>query len=553
MREAMRDDDCIIIYQENRKETAELSFLDILLDETLIYGTVCIPWKCFEKVSTINRRLPGKQIYELLLRLAEVFPVYLTGEELADAKGKMVLESREEEVSFSELQADCYIISRYKKILLEQQLFDNAVEGVLGQAKLLGCDTEMVEFLSDMLKESDDYRRLYLGSQPFLIHTGDTVCYNILSVFAGEMGNALRRRGYLVEYFDVSKESFLESVRFMGQSFQAVIGFQNVMFSAKMVSGQFLHDRITGPKYNYIFDHPVFLDHFFREVPRELTLFTVDKGYAEFAKKHYPLDAIFFPPGGMIREFCEKKRVFDVVFIGSNYDNVEEIRELLWKMSREKRFLINRFCLMMRKYPHLPAEQLLALALEYYGISLSEEGFLDQLHEIRPVIFYMMYYFRRKIIESLVESGIKVDVFGESWAGSKLCQHPNFVWHKQDLSAEECLLVWQQSKIALNIMSWHKNALTERILNSMLQKAVVLTERNPYMEEEFEEGREVVFYDLARLEKLPELVSSLLGDEKRLRDIAERGYQRAKSSHTWDCRVGEFLALLDRGCREGCC
>lgn len=548
-RESMEKTACgdgILIYQENREETAEISFLDILLDETLIHGTIYVPRECFKKVSTLNRRLPGKRAYELLLRLAEAFPVYLTGQLPEDREGDFVLASREEELDLAGLKTDCYVISRYKKILLEQQLFDSAAESLLGQAEILGCHAEIVEFLSDMLKQSDAYRHLYLGSQPFLLYTGDAVCYHILCVFAQELGDALRRRGYLVEYFDIAKENFRESYRFIGRSFQAVIGFQSWMFSVKLEHGQgFLHDKITGPKYNYIFDHPVAVDRHFRETPKHLTLFMVDKDYAEFAEKHYPLKALFFPPGGMIREFDEKERVYDIVFIGSDYDNSKQVRESLSGMSREQRFLVNRYCLMMRKYPHLTAEKLLSLALEHQGLRLSEAEFLQQLHGVRQVTLFMMYRYRTKILRTLVEAGIKVDVFGESWSGSQLRHNPNFIWHERNLTAEECLLVWQQSKIALNIMSWHKNAVTERILNSMLQKAAVVTERNPYMESEFEEGAEVLFYDLAHLEELPALVSSLLGDEKRLRDIADRGWQKARSSHTWDCRAGELLEILD--------
>ena len=94
-------------------------------------------------------------------------------------------------------------------------------------------------------------------------------------------------------------------------------------------------------------------------------------------------------------------------------------------------------------------------------------------------------------------------------------------------------------------MSWHKDGITERILNSMLQKAVMLTERNPYMEEHFKDGEEVVLYDLAHLEKLPELVVSLLESEKRRAAIAERGYQKALASHTWNCRAEELIGIAE--------
>ena len=538
----------IIIYQENQTETTEVSFLDILLDESLVCGTVYIPKTCLQKVSFLNRRLSGKREYELLLRLAQEFPVRLSGNVPENAEGCVVMDARMAETDLLGLRADCYIIARYKKRLLDIQLFDSAVGSILDQAEILGCQEEIVTFLSGMLQENADYQYLYQGSQPFLIYTGNGICYNILSVFAEELGLALRKLGCLVEYFDLSKEDFTESFRFIGRSYQAVIGVQSYMFSVRLNEGQgFLHDKISGPKYNFVLDHPVSFEQHLKEVPGNLTIFTPDRAYAEFARKNYPVNACFFPPGGIVREFTEKKRIYNIAFIGSYYDNSEEIRDALQKMDRNERFLVNRLWLMMRRYPKLASEELLAMTLEYYDYHISEEEFLNLLHGVRKFVVFMMYRYRLKILKTLMEAGIKVDVFGASWRESPLCRNANFIWHSEDLTTEECLVVWQQSKIALNVMSWHKDAVTERILNSMLQKAVVLTERNPYMEEAFEEGEEVVLYSLDRLEQLPELVTSLLSDEARLSDIAERGCRKALTAHTWDCRAEELLEILDRG------
>ena len=71
-------------------------------------------------------------------------------------------------------------------------------------------------------------------------------------------------------------------------------------------------------------------------------------------------------------------------------------------------------------------------------------------------------------------------------------------------------------------MTWHKDAITERILNAMLQKAAVLTERNPYMEEHFSDGKDVLLYDLDQLSALPELVRSALSDPAAFPDRTKR-------------------------------
>lgn len=535
----------VTICTKNHTKTLSLQFLDILLDETLLYGTAYIPAACFHSVSTLNHRLPCKQVYELILRLASKYPVILTDTPPADDNGYVILVSEPEPLVMDSLKSDCYIISRYKSFLQEHQFFDAAVTSVLDAARSIDAQSEIISFLSDMLSEAPAYEYFYAGSQPFLIYTGDTVCYQILSVFAEQFGAALRRLGYLVEYFDLSQEDFTETYRLIGQHYQAVIGIQSYMFSAKLNNDMgFLHDKIIGPKYNFILDHPSRVENHLKEVPKQLTILAVDRNYAAYAKKTYPVNAIFFPPGGICTSFEPQERIFDVTFIGSYFDNFSFVLERFSEFSRQDRFLANRFWLIMKKSPALPAEEALSMALEHYHMQLSWAEFAELFHRFRDLIVYMATYYRMKVLRTLLEAGIPVHVFGTSWKSCPLRANPNFIWHNEDLSTDECLLVWQQSKIALNTMTWHKDGITERILNSMLQKAVVLTERNPYMEEAFCDGKDVLLYDLDKLNELPKIIQNTLPYPEKLSAIAKNGYLNALENHTWDSRAKEFIHIL---------
>jgi len=128
----------------------------------------------------------------------------------------------------------------------------------------------------------------------------------------------------------------------------------------------FLHDKISGPKYNFLFDHPSRFENHLKDVPKQLTLLTVDRNYAAYARKTYPVDAIFFPPGGIRTSFEPQERIYDVTFIGSYFDNFSFVLELFSEFDRKERFLANRFWLIMKKNPSLPAERALSLALDHY-------------------------------------------------------------------------------------------------------------------------------------------------------------------------------------------
>lgn len=543
----MNTDDCIIVVQhEAQSENQFLKFMDILLDETLINDTIYIPLSCLQKVSVRNNRLPAKQNYEFLLRLALIYPVCLTSSVPALPESYMVLYSEKSYPAEDGLKTDCYIVSLYKKTLLEQNVFDSAIQSILNSAERLGCYSIITDFLEDMLQERGSYHYFFQGSQPFLIYKGDTICYNILNVFAEHLGTALRHKGYLVEYFDLSKEPHTAASKYIGRSFQAVIGMQSYMFSARLTDNQFLHDKINGPKYNFVFDHINSFRQHIEQVPKNLTILTLDLNYVAFGRRYYSIAMRFLPPGGITKPFTGSKRIYDIVFIGSFFNNTEYISAQIKLISRAMRFLVNRFWLYMRKYPHLPAEDILHLALTYYNKTLTNAEFKDLLHRFQHFTLYMAYHYRYKLIKALIEHGIKVDVFGQSWKSSPLRNHPNFIWHAKDLSTDESLAVWQQSKIALNIMTWHKNAITERIINSMLQKSAVLTERNPYLEEEFQEGESILFYDLAKLDELPGRIHSLLACPEQLTAIGERGYEKALCSHTWDNRAEELLTMAQQ-------
>ncbi len=526
----------IFIHRSDVTHSVQIRFLDILFDETLSVGTIYVPFACQKTIGTLNTRLKAKCNYEYLLRLSSQYEVYLTNSAPKCPDDYFVLVSEPLNINKAGLITDCYILSRYKQIFLEHNLFNSAVSGILSQAQTLNCEKYIVTLLEEMLQNNHTYEYLYQGSQPFLIYTGDDhVCYGILSAFAQSLGTALQQQGYLVEYFNLAEEPFTNASRYIGMHFQAIIGMQSYMFSARLKDKiSLLHDHIAGPKYNFVFDHPVWFQNHLLSVPKELCIFTLDQNYVRFIQHYYHINARFLPPAGIEKAFTHTTRSYDVVFIGTYINNSHDIFAQIKALERPMRFLVNRFWLILRKHPSLPAENALKKALEYYQWTTTEQEFLDIFHSFRPFTLYLSYYYRYQIIRTLVTNNIEIHIFGHSWETCPLLNHPKLIWHENDLSTEECLDIWQQSKISLNIMSWHKNAITERILNSMLQKSVVLTEHNPYMESVFSDGTDCILYELDNLDILPSKILSLLDNAARRNDIAQAGYQKALQLHTWN-------------------
>lgn len=104
--------------------------------------------------------------------------------------------------------------------------------------------------------------------------------------------------------------------------------------------------------------------------------------------------------------------------------------------------------------------------------------------------------------------------------------------------------VWQDSKISLNIMSWHKGGFTERIANMLLCGTVAVSDKSGYLTKNFADGEELVLFDLREGKTLAGRIKELLADEHKRRQIAKRGCEKSRRFHTWERRTEEFLEIL---------
>lgn len=534
-------------------EKRELSFEEILLDETLVQGEVWVLQEALRNAGGMNYRLRAKQNYELLIRIAKDYTVLQLGQEAgAEELPKeapenwLRLEPEADGTSDSGdgsvqegLKTDCYLIGRYREELLSMGSFDSAVLGILSAGR-----EDITQYLEQMIAGTNEFYDIYDCTQPILIYTGSDVCYNILDIFAGALADALEEMGQRVEYYDIRERQIAQLDGYMRQRFKAVIGVQTYMFSVKRKKGGFAHDEISAPKYHFWLDHPIRgKDHLY-QVPRGLCILTPDGNYAKFIRDYYGHPARFLPPAGCEKPCKNQKKDYGLVFIGSYCDGPMEDLRTLRKMSRKECYLVNRYILYMRRDLNITPEKALKKALEYYGITCSKEEFTEILYRERWVICSLPHYYRNKIIELLLKEGITLHVFGDTWKSSPMWGHPGLI-HHEAVTGEDALEVYARSKLSLNIMSWHKDGFTERIANSMLQKAVVVTDRTTYLEENFVDGKDLLLFDLGHPEELPGRIKELLANEEKRKQMAENGCRKARSGHTWRQRAEKILEYIE--------
>ena len=108
---------------------------------------------------------------------------------------------------------------------------------------------------------------------------------------------------------------------------------------------------------------------------------------------------------------------------------------------------------------------------------------------------------------------------------------------------EDALLEYQKAKIGLNVMSWYKDGMTERIANIMMSKAVCVTDETKYLKKHLKENEEIVFYRLNELDQLPIKINELLKNDADRNRIAEKAYRKSKEEFCWEARAKELIRL----------
>lgn len=381
-----------------------------------------------------------------------------------------------------------------------------------------------------------------------LIYKGEPICYNILNTFAEQLGEALQRLGEEVEYFDVKQSGEAALAAYAGKTYQAVIGFQSYLFDIYLPkAGIYLHDLIKGPKINFQFDHPIWMKNHYIRMPEHCYSATHDRNYAAFIEKYYPRIAgssIIFPGG------CEKsagengkqeaernlrgvqdKKEYQISFIGT-YTDYRSYLPLIRNSQGIIKKIAAHFLFQMKQHPEETAEKALEESLRKDGIVLSDEEFLEVLDGVKPMIYCIMSYYREKAVKVILEAGITLEVFGDSWKKSPFGDSPYLRIHEA-VDMRESLEVMEKSLISFNVMAWHKDGFTERIANSMLQHSVVLTDESTYLKEQFTDGKDILMYRLNELYKIPELLADYLKGAGRdnLQMIAENAYRKAKEDN----------------------
>lgn len=297
----------------------------------------------------------------------------------------------------------------------------------------------------------------------------------------------------------------------------------------------------------FLCDHPSGLIPRLQYADERTFVFVCDEQHKEYIGHYMPFikHSCFMPlAGSALKEQIEySKRTRDVVFTGSYQDpkNYRKTQCVIFEGAMQQ-FLDFMLDLIIRE-PSLSQEEVLKIGLKNYGIEVDAQQFQDLMFSLQCIDMYARLFYRDAILRTLVENGIKVEVFGHGWENFEVEHRENLIVNPGD--SHMALKAVADAKISLNVMPWFKAGFQERIATAMLNGAVALTDGSKYMEQNLCNGKQLVVYSLEHLEELPNIVNDLLNDTDKAAQIAIEGQKYADTHARWRHRVIRMLDFVN--------
>ena len=299
-------------------------------------------------------------------------------------------------------------------------------------------------------------------------------------------------------------------------------------------------DTVGAPLFNYLLDHPVSYTELLLEAPAVSFPVCVDANHPGYILTHMPNieNCGFLPLGGAQTpdEKGEKwsKRPIDVLFVGYS----RKVEAPADKFAGE----VRNYMLSNTEYTY---EEALTEVFDRCAKKLIPSIDLETaLVRYMSVAIDVMGYFRQRMVRILVESGVNVTVYGGRWDQETDLMANPFFHYMGTTTAENCIRQMHHSKIVLNCMPWFKKGSHDRIPNAMMAGAVSVTDPSEYLKEHFEDKKEIFYYNLEEIDKLPELVKSILGSADENEALRESAYNKAVEGHLWKYRADEIIDAM---------
>lgn len=242
-----------------------------------------------------------------------------------------------------------------------------------------------------------------------------------------------------------------------------------------------------------LYDNPVFHGDRLKALGGRSVVLSCDRYYEAFIRDEYPnLRRVgFLPLSGSQARIRKpfRERSVDLLFTGSYFD-INHHYEAIKQLPENLQIIAENIISLMMEEPDTVLWQAMDQVLQGYGITFSRAQRLEILQVFQCIDIFVRAYVRDQVMLHIVDHGIPIHIFGGGW-NKFCCNHPeNLVLHEG--YGDASLQALSDTKISLNIMPWFRGGIQERNIAAMLAGAVSLTDSSTYIEEKFQDGKDLV-------------------------------------------------------------
>lgn len=392
-----------------------------------------------------------------------------------------------------------------------------------------------------------------------LVFSSREICYLSSNFFAYQIGAAFEELGFEADICELSKEDDLDEKLepLIGTKYRVIVDFNSTLPRMVMEDGVPYLDKLNGPFFDYILDHPLFHYNGLNSGVKNLHAIVLDEAQKSYVETYYgDVASVHMLPLGAAKALYEGEKESEcrILFPGT-YDSPEAVYEVVKASPEPLRGIMKELIARRIAEPLLPMEEAFGQYLTEQGNRLPKEQFALFMNAMYSVDAYVRDYFRKIALDELLSRGIPVTVLGNGWEKYRY-QEEHSLRREQEVPFGLSFERIAKAHIVLNVSPIFNRGMHDRIPAGMANRAVVLTDGNPYLEKQFKDGREISFYSLADLHTLSEQAEQLIQKKELREEMAEQAYRKYEKYHTWNCRAREILAMAEQtkphsGC-QGC-
>ena len=364
-----------------------------------------------------------------------------------------------------------------------------------------------------------------------LVFSSREICYLSSNFFANQIGAAFEELGYEVTVCELSKEDDLDAKleRYIGQPYRLILDFNSLLPRMVLDDGTPYVDRLAGPFFDYILDHPLFHYQGLSSGVKNLHAIVLDEAQQKYVEKYYEkVASVHMLPLGATRAVYEgtKEPECRILFPGT-YDRPDKIYEMVDLSPEPLRSYMKELIEMRIEDPILPMEEGFGQLLKTHGEDLPDDKFSLFMNAMYSVDAYIRDYFRKAAVDELVRAKIPVRLVGEGWEKYESCNETYVTREKAvvfGLSFEKIA----HADVLLNVSPFFNHGAHDRIFAGMANHCTVLTDQNPYLKRILKDGEQVCMYSLKDIRTLSDYAAELLTNHALCRDIQNNAYVEFK-------------------------